>query len=181
MKLLLAFVTIALGMGLPQLRAVDAAPQPGPEHKKLACFTGKWKAELTTVETPLAPAGKATATHEGRFVQGGFHVESRGKGRSPMGTFTWTEIYYYDSSKKAYGNFAYDGTGQAGLAKADCNGNTWTLLWEQSVGGRSYQCRSVVTFAPDGKSSTVEWTYSEDGTTWKPWLTGKAKRVGKAR
>lgn len=181
MKLLLTLVTLAIGLGLPQLRAGSPAPKPGPEHAKLAVFSGKWKGEISSVESPFGPAGKATGEHEGRFVHGGFHVEIRGKGRTAEGPFGWTEIYYYDTAKKGYGNFYYDGVGEAGVAAGTNNGNAWTFMWDQPAKDRSYQCKSVITFAPDGKSSTVEWTYSEDSTSWKPWVSGKAKRVGKVR
>jgi len=181
MKLLLAIVTLALALSLPPLRAGDAAPQPGPQHNKLAVFAGKWKGEISTSETPFGPAGKATDAYEGRLVHGGFHVEIRGKGRGPEGPYSWTEIYYFDPVKKRYGNFYYDGNGEAGVAEGNTDGNTWTFTWDQPAKNKTYKGKSMITFAPDGRSSTYEWTYSEDGTTWKPWLTGKAKRVGKAK
>lgn len=181
MKLLLAFVSFALGLGLPPLRAGEAPPKPGPEHEKLAAFAGKWKGEMSTFETPFGPAGKATDGYEGRLVHGGFHVEIRGKGRSPIGGLSWTEIYYFDPVKKSYGNFYFDTLGEVGVAEGTNDGNTWTFTWDQPAKDKIYKAKSVITFASDGKSSTYEWAYSEDGTSWKPWLTGKAKRVGKVK
>lgn len=181
MKLLLAIVTFALGLALPQLRAGEAPPKPGPEHQKLAMFAGKWKGEMSNFETPFGPAGKATGAYEGRLVHGGFHVEIRGKGRSPIGGLSWTEIYYFDPIKNSYGNFYFDSIGGVGVAEGTNDGNTWTFTWDQRAKDKIYKGKNVITFAADGKSSSHELTYSEDGTSWKPGASGKAKRVGKAK
>ena len=38
-----------------------------------------------------------------------------------------------------------------------------------------------VAFAPDGKTSTWETSYSEDGSTWKKFSEAKVRKVGELR
>ena len=178
-----AIVILSLGLSLltPQLRAGDAPKKPGPEHKKLEILTGKWKWEETSEKTPFGLAGKSTHRSERRFIHGGFFLESQGKGRAPDGPYSWTTIYYYDPDNRAFRLFSCDNTGVVSTQLLTIEGSTMTTTWEQQADGKNYRCKEVSINATDGQSCTYEWSYSGDGVTWKPWLKGTGRKVGKAK
>lgn len=181
MKPLISILTLLLGLNAFHLLAETPTAKPGPEQLKLAVYAGKWEYEATAVKSPVGPAGSEKLTSVNRFINGGFHLETRGKGRSFGSPYRWTEIYYFDPDRREYRYFQHDSQGRAVHGPVTNEGNTWISRWELTADGTRYQCRTKVVFAPDGKSYTYEFGYSEDGVNWKPWLTGKARRVGKAR
>ncbi len=178
---------IALCLLAPRLGAQDAPKKPGPEHKKLEMMTGTWKYDETDFESPFGRAGKATFTSASHMIMGGFFLEERGKGVGPDGPYTWLVVTACDPEKGNYYSYNFDSAGAFGrpgkgeIGTGTLQGNTWTWTWNSEAKGKSYPSRSVAVYSPDGKTMTYQWSYSEDGTNWKPWLSGKATRVGKAR
>ena len=183
-----SFIPLAITICLltPGLSAQDAPRKPGAEHKQLAVGVGRWKYTEEAVETPLGKAGKSTYTSDGRMVLAGFFFQESGKGAGPDGPVEWITINAFDPEKGFYG-FTFDSQGLSSrpwkgeYLSGKVAGNTWTWTWKQEVKGKTYDCRSVNVFAHDGKTQTYEWTYSEDGTTWKPWVKGTGSKVGSHR
>ena len=175
---------LLVGLLTAQLQAADAPIKPGPEHKKLEMCTGKWKTEGTTFESPLGPAGKFTGTEEDRMILGGLFLEIRGKSTGPEGKISRLEIMGYDSEKARYQDSYFSSKGEFDLgwknenAIATIDGDTWHWTWAEEKGGKKYQMRQTVAFAPDHKSFTWETFYSEDGTTWKKRDQAKSTKVG---
>ncbi len=62
-------------------QAPPAPPKPGPEHKKLEYFVGKWTVESEIKANEFVPAGKTVGTETGTLGPGGFYVESRAEGQ----------------------------------------------------------------------------------------------------
>lgn len=179
---LVVAIGLALSLLAPQLRAADAPQGLRPEHKKLEIWTGKWALKETILATPFARAENREYSWDARLVHGGFCVEGRGKQRGTRAPITWTEIHYFDSNARAFRTFYADSEGTITHGTDTVEGDTWAgAPWEWQVDGKTYRAKSVLTFAPDGKSYSYQWTYSEDGITWKPWLSGTAKKVGKAK
>lgn len=160
----------------------EIAKTPGPEHKKMEIAAGKWEFEGVDVESPLGPGGKWRGTVESRMILGGFCLENRGWGTSSDGESHSLEIISYDPEKSVYRSTWFDSRGQfdkAGEnATATIEGNTWNFSWKQEKNGRKYDLRQKVAFAPDGKTSTWETSYSEDGSTWKKFSEAKVRKVG---
>lgn len=177
---LVATCLFALLMAPPALCAGEPAQRPAPYNKDIECWTGKWKYEEVMVSNPFLPAGKRTLFSVGKFVNKGHMVELQGRDQSREG-YTWTEIYYYDHVKKTWANFYCDSDGIANNGPKNVDGQRWSSDWEEAAQGKTYKCRCVVTFAADGKSYTYEWTYSEDGQAWLPWVKGKATKTGNVR
>src|SRR5436305_785337 len=70
-------------------QAPPAPPKPGPEHKKLENFVGKWTLEgeikaNESVPRSIMRAGKTVSTEIATLGPGGFYVESRNE--SQLGT-----------------------------------------------------------------------------------------------
>ena len=61
-------------------QAPPAPPKPGPEHKKLEYFVGKWTGESEIKANAFVPAGKTVGTTTATLGPGGFYVESRAEG-----------------------------------------------------------------------------------------------------
>lgn len=181
MRILRIITSLALCLLAPQLQAQPSSATPPPEIQKLAPWTGKWKITETAAPTPFGPAGNATYRVETRFVHAGVAMVSEGKGSGTAGPLTWTETVYFDRTANAYRNLYLDSTGIVGASPQTVDGNTVRGTWETSMAGRKYTCQAVATLAADHQSYTYEWTYSEDGVNWKPWLKGTATRVGSRR
>jgi len=70
---ILAGAAFVLAASAPA-RAQNDAPKPGPEHKKLEYFAGKWTSEAEAKKNPFGPAGKYTSKDDCSVFQGGFAV-----------------------------------------------------------------------------------------------------------
>lgn len=179
---LLLALGLALSLVAPSLRAADAPKALRSEHKKLEIWAGKWDLKETIFETPFGRPEQREYRWDVRLVHGGFCVEGHGKQRGTSNPLTWTEIHYFDPKTQAFRTFYADSDGMIGHGTDTVEGNTWAgSPWQWQVDGKTYHGKSVVTFSPDGKSQRYEWSYSEDGTTWKPWLTGTGKKAGKGK
>src|SRR5262245_26590253 len=72
-------VTVAAAAQAPK------APTPGPEHKRLGFFVGKWNTVGEIKDSPMGPGGKVTSTDSCAWFEGGFSVVCHYEGKSPMG------------------------------------------------------------------------------------------------
>jgi hypothetical protein len=184
-----SIITLGLALCLlgPRLGAQEAPKKPGPEHKKFEMLAGNWKYEEDHTESPFGHAGKATFNSEAQMILGGFFVEEKGKGETPDGPYAWVVVTAHDPDKGNYLSFNFDSEGfssrpwKGEVATGTLQGNTWTWTWNQEAKGKSYHLRSVNVFSPDGNINTYEWSYSEDGTTWKTWSKGKGTKVSKTQ
>src|ERR1051325_1887785 len=84
------------------MKKMEAAGTPGPAHKALEAFVGKWKAEVKCWHEPggapqvSSGTAKSSWTLNGRFLEGEFHGEMMGRpfiGRSLLG---------YDNTKQKF-------------------------------------------------------------------------------
>lgn len=182
MKTSLRVLALVLGLLAPRLHAADEPKVPSPEQKKLEIVTGKWRYEDTVVATPFGPAGIGRYTANVRFVHDGFFVVEEAKGKGPEGkTESWTMVQWYDTQARTYRTWSCGNGGNPTPSTMTLEGDVVTSNWEQKKDDKTYQCRAVTRFAPDHRSSTYVFTYSQDGSVWLPWITGKGTRTGKAR
>ena len=140
-----SFVVILLG-GFAALAVAQAAPElpkPGPEHKKLESFVGKWNIESEIKANGYVPAGKAVSTETCTLGPGGFYVESRAEGGQLP---TRLAITAYDSYAKAYVSYYASSVGLVGTGTGTVEGNTWTWTVEDRVAGKTVKGRTTVTF-----------------------------------
>src|SRR5580704_19386214 len=114
-------------------QAPPAPPKPGPEHKKLEYFVGKWTVEGEIKANPFVPAGKSVSTETDTLGPGGLYVESRNE--SELGTRLG--IIGYDSHAKVYTSYYANSAGMVGVSTGTVNGNTWTWMVEDTYAGIS--------------------------------------------
>jgi hypothetical protein len=155
-------------------QAPPAPPKPGPEHKKLEYFLGKWTVEGEIKANEYVPAGKAVSTETATLGPGGFYVESRNEGQ--LGTRL--AIIAYDSHAKVYTSYYANSVGLVGVGTGTVNGNTWTWMVEDKYAGKSVKGRTTVTIlSPTESTSKYEMADGKGGYT--TIVEGKATKVGR--
>jgi len=143
-------------------QAPPAPPKPGPEHKKLEYFVGKWTVEGEIKANEFMPAGKTVSTETATLGPGGFYVESRNEGQFG----TRLAIIAYDSHAKVYTSYYASSVGFVGVATGTVNGNTWTWMVEDKYAGKSIKGRTTATIlSPTQYTSKYELADEKGGYT----------------
>ena len=152
-------------------------PKPGPEHKRLDHFVGKWTSEAEVKQNPFMPAGKMTSTDECQWFDGGFSVVCNYQGNSPMGPTKGIGIMSYNTDEKAYTYYEVNNgpMAMASVPKGTVQGDTWTYNDEAKMGGKTVTSRyTIKELSPTSHSFKWE-TKAEDGT-WKTVMEGTSKK-----
>lgn len=170
---IVAFGTVALAQAPP-------APKPGPEHKALGYFAGRWTSEGDLKPGPLGPGGKMTSSDSCEWFAGGFQLVCRGQGKGPMGPMTSLGVIAYSAADKAYTYYAIDSMGMSELSTGSKSGNTWTFTATSNVGGQTFKSRyTAVETSPT--AYTFKWETSPDGTKWSTLFEGKATKASSSK
>jgi Protein of unknown function (DUF1579) len=178
-KVLLASGLLAtvLSSCVTMIAQAPPAPKPGPEHKVLAYFVGKWTGEAELKPGPLGPGGKITSADTCEWFAGGFHVICRSEGAGAMGNMKSIGIMSFNAGDKAYNYYAIDSLGSAELSAGNKSGDTWTFTADSNVAGQTFKSRyTVVEVSPT--SYTFKWEMSQDGTKWATMMEGTSKKSG---
>src|SRR5271155_464696 len=155
-------------------QAPPTPPQPGPEHKKLEYFLGKWTGESEIKANEFVPAGKTVGTVTDTLGLGGFYVEQRAE--SQLGTTLG--IMGYDSHAKVYTSYYANSVGLVGTAAGTVNGNTWTWMVEDKYAGKAVKGRTTITMlSPTQYTSKYEMADGKGGYT--TILESKATKDGR--
>jgi hypothetical protein len=169
-----ALILICGFTSLSLAQAPPALPKPGPEHKKLEYFVGKWTVESEIKANEFVPAGKVVGTETGTLGPGGFYVESCAEGQWG----TRLGIIAYDSHAKVYTSYYASSVGLVGTAAGTVNGNTWTWMVEDEYAGKSVKGRTTITMlSPTQYTSKYEMADGKGGYT--TILEGKATKEGR--
>src|SRR5213594_4845982 len=113
MRLFQVAVCLVLSSGLALAQAPGEKPKPGPEHKKLAYFVGKWTTDAETKPNPFMPGGQMTGQDTCDWFEGGFAVLCRSEGKGPMGPTKALGILGYSTEEKAYTYYGLDNSPMA--------------------------------------------------------------------
>jgi Protein of unknown function (DUF1579) len=150
-------------------------PKPGPEHKKLGYFVGKWHSEGDMKPSAFGPGGKMTGDDECSWAQGGFFVACHGTGTGPMGKMTSLGMLGYDTAGKVYTYNGFNSMGENEHATGTVEGKTWSYTNESMVNGKMMKGRyTIVEGGPD--SYAFKYEGSEDGKTWNAIMEGKVTK-----
>ena len=153
-------------------QAPPASPKPGPEHKKLEYFVGKWTAESEIMANEFMPVGKAAGTETATLGPGGFYVESRAEVQS----LTRLGIVGYDSHAKVYTTYYANSVGLVGVGTGTVSGNIWTWMVEDKYAGKSVKGRTTITvLSPTQYTARYEMADGKGGYT--TIVEGKATKV----
>lgn len=172
--LVAAFVACVLAT---QAQAPAGPPKPGPEHKRLGTFVGKWSGSGETKPGPWGPGGKMSWTESCEWFAGGFSVVCHSDMTGPMGDGKGLFILGYNTDEKEYVYFGINSAmGNPETSKGTVQGNTWSWTGEGTMGGKMVKSRFTIieqskdTFTFKGESSV-------DGGPWSVTEEGKSTRT----
>ena len=182
LELFAVCVLVAVG-GFQALAAMQAgpskeAPKPGPEHKKLGFFVGKWTSEGEMKPGPMGPGGKITATDDCQWFEGGFAVVCHSEGTTPMGPSKSVAVLSYSPEEKVYTYYGVDNSGMAmtTVPRGTVQGDTWTYTDESMMGGQKMKSRvTIKELSPSSYSFTME-VQGPDGK-WMPMMESKSTKA----
>ena len=178
MRRLLATVCVGIFTLLAALsmQAQMGPATPAPELKKLDFMTGTWTAEGTVNPGPGVPAGKFSETTHGEWMEGNFFLIEHSDGdMGPMGKFKELAAMGYDSDRKVYTYTAFNSMGQAESSTGTVEGDTWTWLSDEHMGGNVMKGRfTMKVLSPT--SYTMKFELSQDGSNWMTGMEGKATK-----
>jgi len=177
-KLLGASVVVSvLGVQIAAAQPPQA-PKPGPEHKRLGYYVGKWTTEGEMKPGPMGPAGKFTSADTCEWFEGGFAVICRGEGKSPMGPIKSLGILSYSAEEKVYTYYGTDNTGMtmASVPRGTVKGDTWIYNDEGMMGGQKFKSRvTIKELSPTSYTFTMEMQ-GPDGK-WAPMMESKSTKA----
>ena len=160
------------------LAQAPQTPTPGPEHKALSAFAGKWSFEGTMNEGPMGPGGPVIFTETCEMFEGGFALVCRSEGKHPIGPVKTLSIMSYDAEKKAYTYYAVEPGMPPFMAIGKNEGKAWNWTTESTMGGQTMKTAVTVT-VPTPTSQTFDMKWSTDGgKTWLPVMSGKSTKSG---
>ncbi len=148
-------------------------PEPGPEHKKLEYFVGKWTVESEIKANGYVPAGKTVTTETATLGPRGFYVESRAEGGQLP---TRLAIMAYDSHAKVYTSYYASSVGLVGTGTGTVNGNTWTWMVEDKFAGNAVKGRTTVTMSSPTQY-TMKYEMADEKGGYIAILEGTATKV----
>lgn len=134
--------------------------QPGPEHKRLEVFIGKWMNEGQTIASTSAPAVKILTSDVYEWMPGGFFVLHTAYGRIGNMDVGGTEILGYDSVSQQYRSYFFDSQGHVSMQEVTASGDTWKWSGEQT------RCTAV--FSDQGKTQTAHHERLDEQGNWIP-------------
>ncbi|CAN5857684.1 hypothetical protein BH24GEM1_BH24GEM1_00660 [soil metagenome] len=164
----------AISLAGAQVAAAQAAPEPGPEHKKLGFFVGKWNVEGEMKPGPMGPGGKFTASDTCEWFEGKFSVICRSEGKMPTGPSRSLGILGYNTEEKAYTYYGVDNSNMtmASVPRGTRQGDTWTYTDESTMGGEKVKSRvTIKEVSPTSYTFRMEFQ-GPDGK-WIPVMESK--------
>jgi hypothetical protein len=148
---------------------INQPPKPGPEHKLLEVFIGKWINEGHTISSADAPSVKILTSDVYDWAPGGFFVLHYAYGLVGNLGGGGIEIIGYDATSKKYSSHFFDNQGNVVISELTVRDGIWT--WTGPWAGEGHRATSV--FSDDGKTQTCLHERSADGVNWQPSMEVK--------
>ena len=143
--------------------------QPGPEHKRLEVFIGKWMNEGQTIAGASAPAVKILTSDVYEWMPGGFFVLHTAYGRIGNMDVGGTEIIGYDAASQKYRSYFFDSQGNISSHELTVHNDRWK--WQ----GENTRC--IADFSDQGKTQVAHHERTDDGVNWIPSMEVTLTRV----
>jgi hypothetical protein len=173
-----AFVVVLLVAVIARAQQAPAGPpKPGPEHKRLAMFAGKWTSSGEMKDGPWGPGGRTSGDEKCEWFEGGFALACHSQGSGPMGKVKAMYFLTYKPEEKVYVYTYISSIGEFETSAGTVQGKVWTWRGESKMGGKTLKNRFVLT---EESNDAYHYTgdFSEDGgKTWKPMMSGKSTRA----
>jgi hypothetical protein len=151
-------------------------PKPAPELKKVEYFAGTWKSEGDMKPGPMGSGGKMTMIERNQWMDGGFFLTMHSEfTTATMGSGSGMAYMGYDTGRKVYTYDEFNSTGESQHSTGTVDGDTWTWIGEQHMGGNTRKTRLIMkTLSPI--SYIFKFEMSADGSNWSTMMDGKARR-----
>lgn len=177
-RLLNLAVCLVLSSGLALAQAPGEKPKPGPEHKKLGYFVGKWTADVEVKPSPFMPGGKMTNKDTCEWFEGGFAVLCRSEGTGPMGPTKSIGILGYSTEEKAYTYYGLDNTAMSmtTVPRGTVDGGSWIYNDEAKMGGKMVKSRYTIK-ETSPTSYTFKWEMLGEDGAWQTVMEGKSAKT----
>ena len=133
---------------------------PGPEHKRLDVFIGKWINEGHTIASAQAASVKILTSDVYEWVPGGFFVLHTAYGRIGTDDVGGVEIISYDAASKQYHSHFFDSQGNISTDAFSIQGDTCTWTGEKT--------RCTALFTNNGKTQTAHHERLDESGNWVP-------------
>jgi hypothetical protein len=181
-----SFLSLALAVSLLHASFVTCQaqtveqPKPGPEHKQLERWVGKWTYSGNGHSNPFFPTGKFNGALTRRMVLDGFFLEEQWEDKNESGYLARGVILTgYDPATKRFMQYQFENDGSVSPSALKIDGNSWggqgTRADRQ---GKSYETRFAYELSEDETTDGGKVEYSSDGgKTWKPWFDITFKKV----
>ena len=162
----------------PTVSGQEQRPKPGPEHKWMDYFVGRWTGEADVKASPFGPAGKFTYTEDVEWFPGGFFQVMHWEEKGPNGEAKGLTVMGYNAEEKVYFSRTFDGSrGTVSSGKGMVEGDTLTLTNpEFKKDGKLTKTRYV-----GKKLSPTSWAFkvefSTEGGPWSIMMEGKATKT----
>ena len=170
----IVLVGLLFALALPVV-AQMAMPKPAPELKKLDYFAGTWTTGGDIKPSSMGPGGKWTGKDHYEWMEGGFFLTGKTEYNGPEGKSQGQAFMGYDTDEKMFTYNAFDSTGEAGHAKGNVDGDTWSYTSDEKMGGKTFKGRyTMKVMSPT--SYTMKYEMSQDGTNWTTVMEGKATK-----
>lgn len=150
-------------------------PKPGPEHKKLDIFAGSWTLDSDVKPGPMGPGGKVNETEKCEWMDGNFFLVCHIDFKGDMGSGVGTSYMGYSTDDKAYTYREFNSWGEFTDAKGSVDGDTWTWVSDDKMGGMAMKGRFTVKNV-SATSYNFSFEMSQDGTKWTLIMDGKATK-----
>src|ERR1700730_2249493 len=169
MKRISTVVLLALLFATVLAEAQMPMPTPAPELKKLDYFVGSWSMDGDLKPGPMGPGGKVTSTAHDEWMEGKFFLTSHGTFSGAMGKGTEVAYMGYDADQKKFTYNAFNSMGENESATGTIEGDTWTWLADENLGGQKMKGRfSMKILSP--ATYTYKFELSPDGGNWSTVL-----------
>lgn len=141
---------------------------PGPEHKKLGIFLGRWHTTGEVSATASTPAAKVDSIDTYEWYPGEFFLIHHANARVGDDNIRSIEIMGYDPKRQCYFAPFFDSTGGFGTEEIQLDGNTWIWRGSNVMGVKEHRCFAVV--SEDGRTVRARHEKSDDGENWVLWM-----------
>ena len=157
-------------------QAPAAPPKPGPEHKQLSYFEGKWTTEGEQKANPFGPAGKFTSNDVCEWVLDGFFLQCTSVGKDPVGSMKGIGLMGWDAENKVYIYFGADNRGFGGPGEGTLKGKVWTYTSSMKMKGKTINSRwSSTEISP--AEYTFKWEMADEKGNWTTMAEGKSTKA----
>ncbi len=134
---------------------------PGPEHRALEPFVGRWRTTGEVRPGAETPAIEIEGTDSYDWLPGGFFLLHRVDVRIGGQPAQALEVIGWDAGSGTYFMHAYDDHGNAGTMQMSVRDGVWSFVGdaERFTGG----------FSDGGRTLAGQWE-RRNGADWLPWM-----------